>query len=223
MAIMQSSPLNPFPMSDDDSVEKPAPVVAPVPMPAPVPEAKPAPTPTAPKQNVFVQPATPQETSASMQPHGPLAVFESQGIKLFSNPAIQLPDYVKDMIARLLPWLTVMMCVILAPLVLAGLALGGFLGFITSFYDINMNPFYWLTVVLLIAQLALMITAVSKLLQESRRGWSLLFTAAVLGILTLLTNIFAQFVSPLVALLSGFVVFSIVLYVLFQTRAYYSK
>ncbi len=218
VAIMQPQPLNPFPVSDD----KPTPPPAQITPPQPIPSGG-ASSPRPAGQSVFVQPASPDIHQSSLKSTGPTAKIETVLASLLSKPAIQLPDYMKDMVARMLPWLTIMMCIILAPLVVVGLAMGGFLGFLTSFYDINTNPFYWVTIALLIAQLALMIIAVPKLLRESRRGWYLLFLASMLGILTVVMNVFAQFVSPITALLTGFVVFALVLYVLFQTRSYYSQ
>ncbi len=214
---MQPQPLNPFPVSDD----KPSPPAVPVTPPLSIRSQEPAPSnPVA--QSVFVQPSSDVRQS-SVKSTGPTAKIETILASLFAKPAIQLPDYMKDMVARMLPWLTIMMCVILAPLVVVGLAMGGFLGFLTSFYDINTNPFYWVTIVLLISQLALMATAVPKLLRESKRGWYLLFLASLLGIMTVITNIFAQFVSPITALLIGLAVFTLVLYVLFQSRSYYTN
>ncbi|MEO5691237.1 MAG: hypothetical protein ABIQ64_03560 [Candidatus Saccharimonadales bacterium] len=215
---MQPQPLNPFPVSDDKSASPPAPVV---PMPQVKSQESSSLKPVAP--SVFVQPVSPYTHQSSIKPKGPTAKIETLLVSLLSKPVIQLPDYMKDMAARMLPWLTIMMSVIVAPLVVVGLAMGGFLGFLTSFYDINTNPFYWITVVLLITQLILMITAVPRLLRESRRGWYLLFLASLFGIVTLITNIFAQFVAPITALLIGLVVFTLILYVLFQTRSYYTN
>ena len=116
-----------------------------------------------------------------------------------------------------------MICFILAPLLLIGIAMGGFLGFITSFYEINTNLFYWLTIVLLIAQLALMGMAIPKLLREKRAGWKFLFIAAILGGVTVLANIFAQFVQPVLGTFVGFATFGVILYILFQARSYYTE
>jgi hypothetical protein len=127
------------------------------------------------------------------------------------------------MISRFLPWLTLMLCFILAPLVLIGIAMGGFLGFITSFYELNTNMFYWLTIILLLAQLILMGMAIPKLLHERRSGWNLLFVAALLGGITVTANIFAQFVHPILGTLVGLATFSVILYTLFQVRSYYSE
>lgn len=211
---MQALPNNPFPMTDKP--EKVDPVAPPpTPMPSPVPSQP------NPAQALFVQPAAQPQTSIT--PKGPLAKIEKSLVRLFSYPHIQLPDYLKDMIARFLPWLTLMVCFILAPLVLIGIAMGGFLGFITSFYELNTNVFYWVTITLLTAQLILMLIAIPKLLAEKRQGWQLLFTASLLSIIAVIANVFAQFVSPVMALLTGLMVFSLVLYILFQTRSYYTN
>lgn len=224
---MQSSPINPFPLSDStsDTPTKPLTPVAPMPV---VPAAAttnpttPPATPSAPMQSpIFVQPTAAEPSSASAL-KGPLGKIEQSLLKVFSHPSIQMPDFVRDMISRFLPWLTLMLCFILAPLLLIGLGMGGFLGFITSFYELNTNAFYWLTIVLLIGQLVLMGMSIPKLLHEKRTGWNLLFIAALLGGLTVATNIFAQFVQPLLGTLVGFATLGFILYILFQVRSYYA-
>ena len=109
------------------------------------------------------------------------------------------------------------------PVLLIGLAMGGFLGFLTSFYTLNTNIFYWVTLLCLTAQLILMGLAVAPLLHEQRKVWSLVFTAARLSIVTVITNLCAQFISPLWGTLASVVALIAIFYVLFQLRSYYSR
>lgn len=210
---MQALQNNPFPMSDKPEEIKPAP--ASVPMPAPI-ASQPNPA-----KAVFVQPAAQPQTTIT--PKGPLGTIEKNLASLFSRPELQLPDFTRDMIARFLPWLTLMVCFILAPLVLIGIAMGGFLGVITSFYELNTNVFYWLTIIFLIAQLTLMMIAIPKLRSEKRRGWQLIFIASLLSILAVLANIFAQFVQPVIGLMVGATMYVLVTYIIFQVREYYTN
>ncbi len=230
---MQSQPLNPFPMSDKDKEDQ-AKLTPVAPMPAatpalptqPAPEtpapAHTAPTPAATPSPLFVQPAANDHTDAARLP-GPVAAIEKLLSPVFSHPAIQMPELARDIVARALPWLTLIGCLMLAPLVLIGVGMGGFLGFITSFYVINSNAFYWVTVVLLLAELILMGFSIPKLLNEKRSGWNLLFITTLVGAVCVLSNLFAQFVQPVFGILAGLIAFALVMYLLFQTRSYYSN
>lgn len=216
---MQSSPINPFPMSDStsDASQKSHEHLTPV-APQPVtPTPVAVPTATSP---IFVQPTAEPTSTISLK--GPLGRIEKLLLTLFSYPAIQMPELAKEMISKFLPWLTLMTCFILAPLLVIGVAMGGFLGMITSFYELNTNAFYWITIVLLSVQLVLMGIAIPKLLHEKRAGWTLIFIASLLGVLTVITNVFAQFVQPLLGTLVGLGTLALILYILFQARAYYT-
>jgi hypothetical protein len=220
IAIMQPQTNNPFPLSDKPDNKPSSAEPAPMPKPATDPEATPKEPPSA-SGSIFVLPSQAAAQSISMT--GPLAGVEKALIKVFSHPAIQLPEFLKDMFARYLPWITLMGIFILAPIFIIGIAMGGFLGIITSFYSLNTNIFFWLTLTLLLIKIVLMSISVPHLLQERRKGWVLLFVSVFVSILYSITNIFAQFLNPLVVI--GVTLFIVVsaFYVLFQTRGYFTK
>lgn len=220
---MQPQTNNPFPISDTTGEKSPPPVPNPVssiPKPVTTPNTIPAPTPSG-SGAIFVLPS--QTVTQSITPSGPLAGLERTLISVFSFPAIQMPEFIKDMFARYLPWMTLMSIFMLAPLLFIGVAMGGFLGMLTSFYSLNTNVFYWLTLMLLIAQVVLLGLSIRPLLGERRKGWSLLFVSTFISIAMMLTNIFAQFINPFIVLAVTLVLSSSTLYVLFQTRDYFTK
>lgn len=248
MATMQPQNSNQFPMSDDSSQPSnpPAPAVAPTPTPPPAsspapiqPPATPAAATTAPatlapasspqppvapvqKPNapLFVQPAF--NPVGTKQPKGPLAPVEALLSRVFTKPAIAMPELAQSIIGQNLSWLSLFVTVSLALLLLFSLAMGGVLGFISSITTLNTNPAYWLFVVVLTVQVGAMIVAFPKLQREEYGGWQLLLITVLLGIIGLLFNIFAQIVSPIIGTLTGLFVGVAALYVLFQVRSYYN-
>lgn len=219
---MQPQTNNPFPLSDKS--EKGSSPAMPNPA-APLLDQMGAPTassaPPNPSGPLFVLPS--QAAAQSINPSGPLAGIEKILVSVFSYPAIQLPEFLKDTFARYLPWMTLMSIFILAPILFIGVAMGGFLGFLTSFYSLNTNVFYWLTLVLLTAQIILLIASIRPLLREQRLGWVLSFSSVFVSIGFTLTNLFAQFINPLIVLAVTILLVSSTLYVLFQTRGYFTK
>lgn len=217
---MQPQTNNPFPLSDTSDKDTP-----PTPNPVtPVPKStEPVPTVPAPSapNSVFVLPS--EAAAQSITLSGPLASIEKLLIKLFSHPALQLPEFIKDMFARYLPWMTLMSIFMLVPILFIGIAMGGFLGILTSFYSLNTNVFYWLTLILLLAQIVLLSVSIRPLLAERRKGWVLLFTSVFVSVGFTLTNIFAQFINPLLVIVVTLILGSSTLYVLFQTRGYFTK
>lgn len=249
MATMQPQNSNQFPMSDDPSQPSNTPVPAVAPTPTPPPTSSPAPTqppdtpaaataappttpvpasspqtPVAPAQKpnapLFVQPAF--NPVGTKQPKGPLAPVEALLNRVFTKPAIAMPELAQSIIGQNLSWLSLFVTVSLALLLLFSLAMGGVLGFISSITTLNTNPAYWLFVVVLTVQVGAMIVAFPKLQREEYGGWQLLLITVLLGIIGLLFNIFAQIVSPIIGTLTGLFVGVAALYVLFQVRSYYN-
>lgn len=224
---MQPQKNNPFPFSEKpDKAEHPTKLtpVAPQPSPVATPQAQATATPTpspAASGSVFILPS--HEATQALTPSGPLAGIEKVLIGVFSNPAIQLPDFVRDLIFRFIPWITLMGIFILAPIFLIGIAMGGFLGIITSFYSLNTNVFFWLTLVLLLLKIVLMSLSVSLLLHERRKGWVLLFTSVFVSFVYSITNIFADFLNPIVVIAATVVIAITAFYMLFQIRGYFTK
>ena len=118
IAIMQPQTNNPFPLSDTSDKDTP-----PTPNPVtPMPKtAEPVPTVAAPSvpNSVFVLPS--EAAAQSITLSGPLASIEKLLIKLFSHPALQLPEFIKDMFARYLPWMTLMSIFMLVPILFIGI------------------------------------------------------------------------------------------------------
>ena len=216
---MQPQTNNPFPLSDKEPTSSTPQHVDPVPSAVITPTISPAPAPTS--NSLFVLPS--QATTQSIDPSGPLAAIENLLLRTFSYPSIQLPDFLKDMFARYLPWMTLMSVFILAPILFIGIAMGGFLGIITSFYSLNTNPFYWLTLVLITGQVILLLVSIRPLLREQRFGWVMLFASVFVSVASAITNLFAQFINPVIVLAVTALLGISTLYILFQTRNYFTK
>jgi hypothetical protein len=77
--------------------------------------------------------------------------------------------------------------------------------------------------VLLLAQVVILALSIRPLLGEKRKGWSLLFASVFVSIAMALTNLFAQFINPFIVVAVTLVLASTTLYVLFQTRGFFTK
>lgn len=163
-------------------------------------------------------------TKPTPAPSGPLAALEAWLYDMLVVKApFQLPKGLTDFIVQYGPWITLVIAVLMLPAVLVVLGLGAAVGNISAYYGANVGFFYWLAMLVLVAQIVIMFVSVPMLLKRQRQGWLLIFYADIAsfayGILGSLSSPYSA-VSGVIGALIGVV---IGMYVLFQIRGYYVK
>lgn len=139
----------------------------------------------------------------------------SQKLETFfvgSLPA--LPDSVKEFIVKVSPYLTLIMMLMVAPLLLGALGLGTILMPFSFFGGLGSGFSYILTLVMSLGTLVLQLIALPGLFKRQKRSWTLVYYATLLS---LLDELFTFRLGSLVvsALLS--------FYFLFQVKSKYTK
>ncbi|MFZ2494794.1 MAG: hypothetical protein WAW60_03435 [Candidatus Saccharimonadales bacterium] len=155
-------------------------------------------------------------------PSGRFASIERAFYGIFAQKLPQIPTVGRDLIAQYLPWVTLIMCMVMFPLILTAIINGGIIGIITSINEINKNPAYWVTLVLFLIQFVLMCIGTWHLLAHHRRGWKLLFVALLIGLIYTVAQAFSGFTNPLVSTPLLLLIGSISFYILYQARGYYT-
>ncbi len=127
-----------------------------------------------------------------------------------------LPENVKELIVKVAPWLTIIGIVLSVPALLAVLGLGAFVAPFAGMmgpgvaFAYGMN--YFVSMAILAVALVLEALAVPGLLSRSKKGWTLVFYATLVSLVSNLVNL--NFVMGLVGALIGW-------YFLFQVKSHY--
>lgn len=169
--------------------------------------------------NAHTPPKTPSPATS-----GPLASLEAwlYEMLVFKAP-FQLPKDLTDFIVKYGPWITLVIGVLSLPAVLAVIGFGTLVGGIAGAYGVATGPFYWLSMLALIAQIAVMFISVPMLLKRQRQGWLLIFYANILSVAYSVLSSFGSSYSVLGGLIGAAIGFVIGMYILFQIRSYYTK
>lgn len=157
---------------------------------------------------------------------GPLAVLEAKLYEWFVAKApFHLPKDFKEFVVKYGPWATLVIGILLLPLILAALGASILVGSVATAYGVDrIGLFYWLAIVMLVVQIAVMFYSVPKLLARERFGWQLIFYASVANIAySVLNGAATGLASFVVSITLGLVPALAGLYVIFQIREYYTK
>lgn len=177
---------------------------------------------TAPNSAPSSMPSTSQSADDLTPPAtGRLATIERRLNTVFAERLPQTSLTTRDMIAEYLPWITIIFCMVMFPIILTALVNGGLIGIVTSINTINTNIAFWLSLLLFTVQFGLMCFAIWHLLTRHRRGWKLLFAASLVGALYVIPSAFAGFYNPLIIVPVLIALLVVSWYVLYQVRAYY--
>lgn len=168
------------------------------------------------------------QPTPSKTPHppvsGPLAGLESWLYDMLVVKApFQLPKSFTDWLVKYGPWVTLVIAVLLLPLVFTVIGLSTFVGGLAGSYGVAVGPTYWLALLALVAQIAVMFISVPMLLKQQRKGWQLLFYAELFNIAYVIVNGFGSSYTVVSSLVSAAVSAVIGFYILFQIRHYYTK
>lgn len=144
---------------------------------------------------------------------GPLASLEEWLFDwLVRKAPFQLPPKSIDAIVKYSPWITLILAILFFPPTLVLVGLGSVIGAAVPLFGVYVGPFYWLAMLLLVAQEIVMFVSVPMLLKHRRNGWLLLFYAELANGLSNIVGGHA---------INGLISLVIFLYILFQIRQRY--
>jgi hypothetical protein len=146
------------------------------------------------------------QTSSEQVPKDPIGFLNYY---LVTKAPIQLPDNFKEWIVQYGPWITIVVLVLTLPALLAVLGIGALL---IPFAGIGYGTGFGFLAIGLIVEIAMTVMALPGLFARKMSGWTLLFYARLVAIVS---NLLAG------AIISALVVGVISLYVLFQVRSLY--
>ncbi|TAH33255.1 hypothetical protein EYC58_01345 [Candidatus Saccharibacteria bacterium] len=158
---------------------------------------------------------------------GPLAALEAKFYEWFVYKApYQLPVALTDFIVKFGPWITLVIGILMLPALFAVFTIGSVVGTVATAYgavDYQPGIFYWLAMIVLLAQVIVMFVSIPMLLKQKRTGWLLLFYANLVSIVYGVINSFAYGYFAIGGLIWTAISAAIALYILFQIRRYYTK
>ena len=145
-------------------------------------------------------------TTDAQAPKDPMGFLDYYLVK---KAPFQIPDNIRELIVKIGPWITVVLLVISLPALLLILGIGTAL---VPFGGPAYATGFGLAAILLIVQLGLEALALPGLFARKMSGWTLMFYAQVVGVLSSL--MYGAIVGAIVGGLIGF-------YVMFQVRGLY--
>lgn len=155
---------------------------------------------------------------------GPLAAFERWLYDMLVVRApFQLPKGFTDWVVQYGPWITLVLSILMLPALFAILGAASLTGVLATTVGVVVGPAYWLGLIVLVAQVAIMFASIPMLLKRQRNGWMLLFYANLLSIAYGVVNAFGYGVFAISSLIGTAIGAVIGLYILFQIRSYYTK
>ena len=147
---------------------------------------------------------------------GPLAGLERWLYDMLVVRApFQFPKNVTDWIVQYGPWITLVISVLMLPALLALLGAASATGVFASTVGVVVGPAYWLALLILVAQVAVMFASIPMLLKHQRNGWMLLFYANLFNIVYGVVNAFGYGVFAVSSLIGTAIGAVIGLYILF--------
>lgn len=127
----------------------------------------------------------------------------------------QLPMSVKEIIVKIIPYLTLIFALLALPLVLAAFGITAFFTPLAMMGGYSWGIFGMISLLFIVAKIVLELMAVSGLFHRKERGWRLLFYAS-------LVSLVGSFLTPY-ALVSAIIGAIIGWYFLFQIKAMYTN
>lgn len=153
-----------------------------------------------------------QKTVSSSDWKGMLGKLETQLNLYLVEKAPAIPKEWKELIVKVVPWLTLVFGVLALPAILAVLGLGALVMPFSFMGGIGYGTGFTVSWVLSLVVLALEFLAIPGLFKRSRNAWNLLFYATLIGALS----------NVVTFNLAGLIIGTLLsLYLLFQVREYY--
>ena len=143
---------------------------------------------------------------ASQAPKDPIGFLDYY---LVQKAPVQIPDAARELIVKFGPWITAVLLVVSLPALLIVLGIGTIL---VPFGGIGYVQGFGLAAIGLCIQVVLMVMALPGLFARKMSGWTLMFYAQAVSVVTSLLS--GAIISALVGALISF-------YILFQVRSLY--
>lgn len=145
-------------------------------------------------------------TEASQAPKDPIGFLDYYFVK---KAPFQIPDGGREAIVKYGPWIVVVLLVLSLPALLVILGIGTLA---VPFAGVGYATGFGLAAIGLCVQLGLEVVALPGLFARKMSGWTLMFYAQCVGILTSLVS--GAIIAAILGVLIGF-------YILFQVRGLY--
>lgn len=139
---------------------------------------------------------------------------------LVTKAPFQLPANVREIIVRYSPWISLIILILLLPAVLAVFALGALVGGVAASVGVLVGPLYYVGLVVLLLQVALLGLAIPGLMKRKLSGWKFIYYSELIAVVYTAVN-WLGVPANVGGLISGLLSAVIGLYVLFQIRSYY--
>lgn len=138
--------------------------------------------------------------------------LESQLELYFGNKAPAIPANLKELIVKFAPWITLILMILLAPVILAALGLSAVLLPVSVFAGSSSGLMGMISLIGSIAVLVLELVALPGLFKRQLQGWRFLYYSVLVNaVVSLVTfNIIGGIIGTLLGL-----------YILFQIKSYY--
>ncbi len=141
-----------------------------------------------------------------------IADIEKLADEYLVKKAPAMPENIKELIVKFGPWISLILIIMAAPIVLGALGLGTFLMPFTYLGGIQAGFAYTVSMVFTVVVLVMELIALPGLFKRAKQGWTWMFYATLV-----------QAVQNLVAMnLGGLIIGTLIgLYILFQIKSYY--
>lgn len=133
----------------------------------------------------------------------------------------QLPTSFRKTIVQWMPWVNIVLGLFLILPVLAILGLGTVVAGLASSVGEGVGPMYWLSMLVLVASIALLFITFPGLQARKLSAWKLVFWADILYFAYNIASGLGNPLSLINSVIGGVVSLLIGLYVLFQIKSYY--
>jgi hypothetical protein len=143
--------------------------------------------------------------------HGALGSIEHQLEQLFAKVPFHIPENWRQTIAKISPWITLVLMILALPLILAALGLSLFVTPAAVATGTSLGVGYWIGWVFILASIILEAVALPGLFKRSIKGWRFVFWSYILMVIS---HIFTFSIGGIVGDIIG-------LYILFEIKNQY--
>lgn len=133
----------------------------------------------------------------------------------------QLPQTARNLIVQWMPWVNIVIGILLLPAVLVIIGLGSFVGTFAAAAGEVVGLTYWLSMIVLIATIAMLFITFPGLQARKLSAWKLVFWADILYFVYSVVSGLGNPVTLVGNLIGGALSLVIGLYVLFQIKSSY--
>jgi hypothetical protein len=128
----------------------------------------------------------------------------------------KLPENAKEVIVKIAPWVTIIVLVMALPAILAIFGLGSYFAGMAAIAGVGLGPWYYLGLIVLVAQVVLMAISVPGLLNKTKKGWQFIYYS---NLVSAVHSVFFSY--NLGGIIWALLGSAIGFYLIFQIKSYY--